>query len=169
MYDDINIISTIVRRRLSPTVRATKLSFFQPRVSRYILNMSLSLPPLGRAAPSYFRSRGEKPVSCMRDCHREGRGEVTTNYSGERDSDEMKRGDLAPFSLFLHFSQFALNLCPPFFPGRKSRSRRCHRMQGRNFCVRPSCFLLISGAEEPTIYLLKAFTPLTLSAMGLDR
>jgi len=29
--------------------------------------------------------------------------------------------------------------------------------------------LLISGAEEPTIYLLRAFAQWTLFAMGLDR
>lgn len=108
---------------MSPTVRATKLSFFQPRVSRYIPYMSLSVPPLGCAAPLYSRSRGGKPVSyLLRNCHREGSGgEVTTNYSGERDSDEMKRSDLAPF---LSISPF-LPICPqplsalytPFFRG----------------------------------------------------
>ncbi len=61
-------------RRRSARVRATKLSFFQPRVSRYILYMSLPVPPLGRAAPWYSRSRGGKTVSCLRNCHREGRG-----------------------------------------------------------------------------------------------
>jgi hypothetical protein len=29
--------------------------------------------------------------------------------------------------------------------------------------------LLISGAEEPTIYLLRAFAPLTLFTIGLDK
>jgi hypothetical protein len=95
------------------------------------------------------------------------RGQVTTNYSGERDSDEMKRSDLAPFSLFLHFSQFALNLCPPFthlFSGAQmSRNAR------KELVCATLVLLLISGAEEPTIYLLRAFAPLTLFAMGLDR
>jgi hypothetical protein len=35
--------------------------------------------------------------------------------------------------------------------------------------VRRSCFLLISGAEERTIYLLRALAPLILFAIGLDR
>jgi hypothetical protein len=98
--------------------RATKLSFFQPRVSRYILYMSLSVPPLvrpRRAFVSPIPRRKTRQLLAELPPRVEGGGKVTTNYSGERDSDEMKRSDLAPFSLFLHFSQFALDLCPPFY------------------------------------------------------
>jgi hypothetical protein len=80
------------------------------------------------------------------------REEVTTNYSGERDSDEMKRGDLAPFSLFLHFSQFALNLCPPFthvFSG--AQISQMSRNARKELVCATFVLLLISGAEEPTI------------------
>lgn len=94
------------------------------------------------------------------------RGEVTTNYSGERDSDEMKRSDLAPFSLFLHFSQFALNLCTPFtHPFSGAQISQMSRNARKETCMCATfVLLLILGAEEPTIY-----PPLTLFAMGQDR
>src|SRR6267154_607514 len=93
------------RRRLSPTVRATKLSFFQPRVSRYTL-YELVCTTIGPRRALVFPIPRRKNRQLLAGLP--PREEVTTNYSGERDSDEMKRSDLAPFSLFLH----SLPICP---------------------------------------------------------
>ena len=100
----------------------------------------------------------------------EGRGEVTTNYSGERDSDEMKAKRLSPILSISPFLPIALDLCPPFthhFSG--AQISQMSRNARKVLVCATFVLLLISGAEEPTIYPLRAFAPLTLFAMGPDR